>query len=50
MDSYCVKCRSKQEMKDAKNTNTKNGREAVCGTCAKCGTKMMKFVKKGGGV
>ena len=50
MDGYCVKCRSKQEMEDVKNCKTKNGRDAVRGKCGKCGTKIMKFVKKGGGV
>ncbi len=43
---YCVKCKSKQTMKDAKNGTTSNGRSCCKGTCAKCGTKMMKFIKK----
>ena len=50
MDSFCVRCKSKQTMEDAKNSKTKNGRDCVSGKCAKCGTKMIRFVKKGEGV
>lgn len=42
---YCVKCKDKRIMKDTKKVQTKNGRNALSGLCAKCGTKMMKFVK-----
>jgi hypothetical protein len=44
MTAYCVKCRQKQPMKDAKKVKTKNNRSALKGQCSKCGTKMMKFV------
>ena len=42
---YCVKCKEKRTMKNTKKVQTKNGRNALSGVCAKCGTKMMKFVK-----
>ena len=42
---YCVKCKEKRTMNDSKKVQTKNGRNALSGVCAKCGTKMMKFVK-----
>jgi hypothetical protein len=29
MQAYCVKCRAKKEMKDAKNITMKNGRPAM---------------------
>ena len=44
--AYCCKCKSKQTMKDAKASTTSNGRSCMKGVCAKCGTKMMRFVKK----
>jgi RNase P subunit RPR2 len=41
---YCVKCKSKKDMKDEKNVTMKNGRKAVTGKCTSCGTKMFKIV------
>ena len=46
MEGYCVKCKKKREMKNMKEVTLKNGRKAVTGTCAACGTKMFKFLKK----
>jgi len=43
MEGYCVKCKSKREMKDQKSITMKNGKPAVTGTCAVCGTKMFKI-------
>jgi len=43
--AYCVKCRQKRQMKDAKETTTKNNRKALQGICPVCGTKMKKFMK-----
>ena len=40
MQGYCVRCRAKQEMLAATRTLMKNGRRAMIGTCACCGTKM----------
>ncbi|MFH1783081.1 MAG: DUF5679 domain-containing protein [Candidatus Omnitrophota bacterium] len=37
---YCVKCKAKSEMKDAKEVTMKNKRKAMKGTCVSCGTKM----------
>jgi len=42
--AYCVKCKAKGEMKDPKGSVASNGRAMMQGTCAKCGTKMTKFV------
>ena len=47
MEGYCVKCRTKREMVKAKRITTSNGRNAMSGVCKSCGTKMMRFVKKG---
>jgi hypothetical protein len=46
VQAYCVKCKTQREMKDAVQTQTKNGRNATKGVCSVCGTKMNKF---GGG-
>lgn len=43
MEAYCVKCKSKKEMKNATETRMKNGKPAVSGTCETCGTKMFKI-------
>ena len=37
---YCVKCKSKKEMKDVKEVVMKNGRKANKGICVSCGTNM----------
>ena len=44
-EGYCVKCKSKKEMKDAQEITMKNGRPATQGTCPECGTKMFKIGK-----
>jgi len=43
---YCVKCRDKagREIKDAKEIEMKNGRRAMKGVCAVCGTGMFKIL------
>ncbi len=40
MKGYCVKCKDKKEMKDAKEVTMKNGRKAQKGTCPDCSTNM----------
>ncbi len=44
MEAYCVKCRAKRDMKDAKAITMKNGKTATQGVCPKCGTKMLSTV------
>jgi len=43
---YCVKCKAKREMKDAKEVTMKNGRKAMKGECPKCDTKMFCITGK----
>ena len=38
MQGYCMKCREKREMKDAREVTLKNGRQAMQGKCDVCGT------------
>ena len=45
MEAYCMKCRSKTEMKDPKNVTMKNGKLATQGICPSCGTKMFRIGK-----
>ncbi|MFC1982693.1 DUF5679 domain-containing protein [Chloroflexota bacterium] len=46
MQAYCVKCRAKKEMKDAKAITMKNGKPATQGVCPTCGTKMFRIGSK----
>jgi hypothetical protein len=43
MEGYCMKCKQTKEMKDAKEVTMKNGKKAMSGVCASCGTKMFKI-------
>ena len=45
MQGYCVKCRTKKEMKSAKAIVMKNKKPATQGVCPSCGTKMFKIGK-----
>ncbi len=50
MEAYCVKCKAKREMKDAKEITMKGKggtkRRAMKGTCPKCGTGMYRILGK----
>lgn len=43
---YCVKCRKQTEMVNAQQVTMKNGRQALKGKCAVCGTGMYKILSK----
>ena len=45
MQAYCVKCKAKREIKDARSITMKNGRPATQGVCPICGTKMFRIGK-----
>jgi len=45
MQGYCMKCRTKREIKDARAITMKNGRPATQGVCPICGTKMFRIGK-----
>jgi len=45
MQAYCMKCRTKREMKDARAITMKNGKPATQGMCPVCGTKMFRIGK-----
>ena len=47
MEGYCVKCKAKKEMVDAKEVTMKNKRKAMKGKCPDCGTGMFKIFGKG---
>ena len=46
MEGYCVKCRAKVQMVGAKEVTMKNGKKAMDGKCAKCGTRVFKILRK----
>lgn len=41
--AYCMKCKTKREMKSPKAVTMKNGRPAMQGVCPVCGTKVFKI-------
>jgi hypothetical protein len=43
---YCIKCKIKTEMKDAKPVIMKNNKPALKGQCAVCGTNIHAIVGK----
>ncbi|MBS3060669.1 MAG: hypothetical protein J4432_04130 [DPANN group archaeon] len=43
-EGYCVKCKAKRTMSNAKEVTMKNGRKALKGVCSKCGTGMYKIL------
>jgi len=45
IEAYCLKCRSKREIKYPETITMKNGRPATQGTCPVCGTKMFRIGK-----
>jgi len=45
MQAYCMKCRTKREVKNAKSIVMKNKRPAVTGVCPVCGTKLFRIGK-----
>ena len=46
MEGYCLKCKTKKEMKDTSEITMKNGRKAMKGKCPDCGTGMFKILGK----
>jgi len=46
MEGYCVKCKTKREIKDGNEVTMKNGRKAMKGKCPECGTGMFRILGK----
>jgi hypothetical protein len=46
MQGYCVKCRAKREIRNARAITMKNGKPATQGVCPVCGTKMFRIQSK----
>ena len=44
-EAYCMKCRTKREMKDPQAITMKNRKPATEGTCPECGTKLFRIGK-----
>lgn len=45
LEAYCVKCRQKRPIQNPQRVVTKNGRNAIAGTCLVCGTKLFRFIR-----
>ncbi len=45
LQAYCLKCRAKREMNNARAITMKNGKPAIQGICPVCGTKMFRIGK-----
>ena len=43
VQGYCMKCRKKVEIKNAKKITMKNGKPATQGQCPDCGTKVFRI-------
>lgn len=46
LTAYCMKCKKRREVLGIQVVKTKTGRRMGKGTCAKCGGKVSKFLKK----
>ncbi|MFC1935959.1 DUF5679 domain-containing protein [Chloroflexota bacterium] len=45
MDAYCMKCKTKREIRNPSPVTLKNGKPATQGTCPSCGTKVFRIGK-----
>lgn len=45
-EGYCVKCRTKRQIKGGKVEVNSKGRRMVKGTCPVCGTNVTRFLPK----
>lgn len=43
-EAFCVKEKARREMSGATEVRMKNGRRALQGTCASCGTKLFRIL------
>ena len=43
--AYCVRCRTKREIKNPEEVTLKNARPAMKGTCPECGTNVFRIGK-----
>lgn len=46
IEAYCMKCRQKRAMQEARKIVTKSGRNALEGHCPVCGTRLFRFVAR----
>lgn len=46
VEGHCMKCKEAREMVQTQETTMANGRKAMKGKCAKCGTGMYKILGK----
>lgn len=44
--AYCVKCKTKREIADARVVTLKNGTPAMQGSCPVCGTRLSRILPR----
>ncbi|MGY5152507.1 MAG: DUF5679 domain-containing protein [Candidatus Nitrosopumilus sp. bin_6a] len=44
-EAYCVKCKTKRQIKNPEETTMKNGRPAIRGFCSICQSKVFRIGK-----
>jgi uncharacterized Zn-binding protein involved in type VI secretion len=45
MEAYCLKCRQKRPIQNARQVTMKNGKPATQGKCGTCGTTLYRIGK-----
>ena len=45
VNAYCMKCKTKREIRNPQQITMKNGRPATTGVCSTCGTKVFRIGK-----
>lgn len=45
-EGYCVRCKEKTVIAEAKEVTMKNGRPAIMGKCPKCGAGIYRILPK----
>ena len=45
-EAYCLRCKTNRTVVDPVVHTTANGKQQLRGTCAACGTRVFRFVKR----
>lgn len=46
MNAYCIKCKTKTEIKNPEEKTTKKNGKCMTGNCSECNKKVCVFLKK----
>ncbi len=45
-EAYCLRCKTTRAVRDPAVHTTANGKQQLRGTCAACGTRVFRFMKR----